>query len=115
MISYLLNFINIKILYKQKSHKNKPHSVSYKFGVVAMVSGIVGVPLGSAIAQYFRPRHPDVDPIVCATGLMISAPFVYFSLIVAKYSSGWCFFLVLIAEISLNLCWSLVADMVLVR
>lgn len=89
--------------------------MSYKFGVVAMLSGIIGVPLGSAIAQHFRPRIPDVDPIVCASGLLISAPFVYFTLIVAKYSGGWCFFLVLLAEISLNLCWSLVADMVLVR
>lgn len=80
-----------------------------------MLSGIIGVPLGSTIAQYFRPRMAEVDPIVCAGGLLISAPFVFFALIVAKYSGNWCFFLVLLAEISLNLCWSLVADMVLVR
>lgn len=80
-----------------------------------MTSGLLGVPFGSYLAQRLRPRYPDVDPIICACGLLLSSPFVYFALIVAKYSITWCYVFIFFAEITLNLCWSLVADILLVR
>lgn len=89
-------------------------SVSYKFGIVAMMSGLVGVPLGSGLAQYFRRKHENSDPIICAWGLLISAPLVYVALLLARFSDGWCFFVIFLAEVSLNICWSIVADMLLV-
>uniref|UniRef100_A0A2M4DDX0 Putative secreted protein n=1 Tax=Anopheles darlingi TaxID=43151 RepID=A0A2M4DDX0_ANODA len=46
---------------------------------------------------------------------MASAPFIYLALVVIKYSGGWCFTLVFIAELLLNLTWSIVADILLVR
>lgn len=90
------------------------YSVSFKFGIVAMLSGLFGVPLGSFLAQYFRKTHQRTDPIICAWGLFISAPLVYIALILARYSNGWCFFVIFLAELSLNLCWSIVADILLV-
>jgi MFS transporter, Spinster family, sphingosine-1-phosphate transporter len=94
-----------------------PHvnRVSYKFGLVAMMAGLIGVPLGSGLAQHFRPINSSCDPLICAFGLITSAPFVYLGLVVAKYSTDWAFFFVFMAQITLNLCWSLVADMLLVR
>ncbi|XP_055701225.1 protein spinster isoform X4 [Phlebotomus papatasi] len=88
-------------------------SVAYRFGIVAMLAGLIGVPLGSFLAQRLRPRDPMCDPKICAAGLLVSAPFVYLALVVAKYSSNWTFILVFFAMISLNLCWSIVADILL--
>jgi hypothetical protein len=90
-------------------------SVSYKFGIVAMMAGLVGVPLGSGLAQHFRHIYSSSDPLICAFGLITSAPFVYLGLVVARYSTNWSFFFVFLAEVTLNLCWSIVADMLLVR
>lgn len=80
-----------------------------------MMAGLMGVPLGSAIAQRLRPINLSCDPLICAFGLITSAPFVYLGLVVAKYSANWCFFFVFVAQVTLNMCWSLVADMLLVR
>lgn len=91
-------------------------SVAYKFGIIAMSAGIIGVPLGSGLVQYLRPRYSSqCDAMVCASGLFVSAPFVYASLVVAKYSVHWCFICMFVAEVALNLCWSIVADILLVR
>lgn len=79
-----------------------------------MVSGLIGVPLGSFLAQHFRRTHQRTDPIICAWGLLISAPLVYLALILARFAEGWCYFIICLAEISLNLCWSIVADILLV-
>lgn len=80
-----------------------------------MLAGLIGVPLGSFLAQRLRPRDPMCDPKICAAGLLVSAPFVYLALVVAKYSTNWTFILVFFAMMSLNLCWSIVADILLVR
>lgn len=85
------------------------------FGITAMLAGLIGVPLGSYLVQRLRPTYPKCDGLVCAWGLFISAPLVYAALVVAPYNGTWCFFLVFLAQISLNLCWSIVADILLVR
>lgn len=79
-----------------------------------MVSGLIGVPLGSFLAQHFRRTHQRTDPIICAWGLLISAPLVYLALILARFAEVWCYVVICLAEISLNLCWSIVADILLV-
>lgn len=79
-----------------------------------MMAGLIGVPLGSGLAQRLRLVNLSCDPLICAFGLITSAPFVYLGLVVAPYSTNWCFFFVFIAEVTLNLCWSIVADMLLV-
>lgn len=86
-----------------------------RFGMIAMVAGLIGVPLGSFIAQRQRATNPECDPVICGYGALISAPFVYLVLITAGHSSGVSFFFVFIAMVALNTCWSLVADMLLVR
>lgn len=80
-----------------------------------MMAGIIGVPLGSFVAQKQRPVMPNCDPLICALGLFISSPMVYFAMILASKSLGWTLFFVFLGMVSLNLTWSLVADMTLVR
>jgi MFS transporter, Spinster family, sphingosine-1-phosphate transporter len=80
-----------------------------------MFAGLIGVPLGSHLAQRFRPIDSQCDPLICAFGLIASAPCVYLGLVCAPYSSTWCFIFVFLAQLLLNQCWSIIADMLLVR
>lgn len=79
-----------------------------------MLAGIIGVPSGSFLAQKLRPIVPNCDPLICAFGLFLSSPMVYFAIIVADTTLGWSMFFVFLAEVTLNLTWSIVADMLLV-
>lgn len=80
-----------------------------------MFAGLCGVPLGSYIAQKKRVQVPNCDPIVCAYGAIISSVFVYFVLVTTHANIDWAFAFVFFGMVSLNMCWSLVADMLLVR
>lgn len=90
-------------------------SVSLKFGVVAMLSGIMGVPFGSFLSQKLRWWDECADAHVCAAGLLLSAPTVFFALISCVYSETLCLTLVFFAEFFMNLTWALVTDILLVR
>lgn len=92
-----------------------PFSVAYKFGVVAMMSGLLGVPIGGYLAQRFRNIFRQIDPHVCAIGLLTSAPMVYFALISASSYTTICYMFIFFGEILLNLNWSIVGDILLVR
>ncbi|XP_023936077.1 protein spinster isoform X2 [Bicyclus anynana] len=87
-------------------------SVSYKFGLVGMAAGALGVPLGSALAQRLRARMPDCDPVICGLALLASAPLVFFALASVR-SGGLAYFLVFLGMLTCNLTWSIVADIVL--
>lgn len=91
------------------------HSVSFKFGVITMVSGIIGVPLGTYIAQTLKKRSKRADPIICACGLIISAPLLAGSMLVVEKNATIAYTLVFFGEVALNLNWAIVADILLVR
>ncbi|XP_065160586.1 protein spinster isoform X5 [Atheta coriaria] len=88
-------------------------SVSLNFGIIAMFAGLIGVPLGSAIAQRLRLTHPHIDPEICGFALLFSAPMVYFALVTASYSTSLCYLCIFLGMASLNLTWSIVADILL--
>lgn len=79
-----------------------------------MIAGLIGVPFGSILAQKLRVRWQQADPLICAVGLLISAPFVFFALIFAGSDSTVCYILVFFGQLAINLNWSIVADMLLV-
>lgn len=89
-------------------------SVSYKFGLVGMAAGALGVPAGSWLAQRLRPRWPDCDPTICGFALLVSAPLVYFALVAVGVHPSATYLLIFLGMLTLNLTWSIVADMVLV-
>lgn len=80
-----------------------------------MLAGIAGVPLGSYIAQRMRPTHPTIDATLCGWSLLMSSPLVFFSLFGARFLSTACYVLVFFAMLLLNMTWSIVADILLVR
>lgn len=90
-----------------------PDDVAYKFGIIGMTSGLIGVPLGSMLAQKLRVRWPTADPLICAVGLLISAPLIFFASITANTNDTLCYILIFFGQVSLNLNWAIVADMLL--
>lgn len=89
-------------------------SVSLNFGIIAMAAGLIGVPLGSFMAQHLKVRWPKADPLICAGGLLISAPLLFLGLALADKYNYLVLALIFFGQISLNLNWSIVADILLV-
>ena len=88
--------------------------VSYIFGLIAMLAGLVGVPLGSFLGQKLRVRYPRADALVCGGGLLFSTPFLLAGLVMAGWNTTACFSVIFFGQVLLNLNWSIVADMCLV-
>lgn len=89
------------------------NDVSFIFGVIAMLAGLVGVSVGVISATRLRARFPRADPLVCATGLLVSAPLMFLGAVVTEYSVVWAYVLFFFGQVFLNLNWSIVADMLL--
>ena len=66
-------------------------NVSFKFGIVMTLSGLLGVPAGSYISQIIRHQVPNADPIVCAVTLLVSVPILFFGFVTANYSLSLCY------------------------
>ncbi|XP_063983786.1 protein spinster isoform X2 [Diachasmimorpha longicaudata] len=87
--------------------------VSFVFGGIAMLAGLIGVPLGSFMAQRMRIKWHQADPLICGIGLLVSAPMIFFAIITSSGNSIVCFMLIFLGQLALNLNWSIVADMLL--
>lgn len=79
-----------------------------------MAAGLIGVPLGAGLSQYLRRTIQDGDPQICAFGLIISAPLVYLAMISITTSEALTYFFIFFGMVSLNMCWSIVTDILLV-
>lgn len=80
-----------------------------------MSAGILGVPLGSYLSTKLSKRYPRGDPVICAVGLLLSAPLLAASMILVTVSAPLAYISVFLGQIALNLNWAIVADMLLVR
>ena len=88
-------------------------NVSFIFGLVMMMSGVVGVPLGMMLSTQLKAKYPRVDPLVCGGGLLISAVFLLLGLALANHNIFACFTFIFCGSVALNLNWSIIADMLL--
>lgn len=80
-----------------------------------MTAGIIGVPLGSYLSTRLGKTYPRSDPVICAIGLLISAPLIAGSMLVITSNSTLAYILVFLGQLALNCNWAIVADMLLVR
>uniref|UniRef100_A0A3Q1CJN4 Protein spinster homolog 1 n=1 Tax=Amphiprion ocellaris TaxID=80972 RepID=A0A3Q1CJN4_AMPOC len=62
-------------------------SDSLIFGAITCVTGILGVATGVQVSRQLRTRTPRADPLVCAAGLLLSAPFLYLAIVFAQAST----------------------------
>lgn len=56
------------------------------FGLITCLTGVLGVGLGVETSRRLRRSNPRADPLVCAAGLLGSAPFLFLSLACARGS-----------------------------
>ncbi|CAH2980901.1 unnamed protein product [Chilo suppressalis] len=85
--------------------------VSLIFGGLTMASGLLGVPLGSWLGAGLVKHYPRAHPIICGAGLLLSAPAMTIAVAIADQSYYAQFIFMLLAEVTLNLNWAIVADM----
>lgn len=71
--------------------------------------------MGTFIAQRLKKTSPRADPIICACGLIISAPMLAGSMLVVSANTTLAYLLVFFGSVALNLNWAIVADILLVR
>jgi len=88
-------------------------NMSLIYGILTIVSGIVGVISGSLMSQKLRPSIPTVDALICGFGLSISSIFFYFSFLFASGNVYVTYTLVFFGLLFLNLNWALVGDILL--
>lgn len=84
------------------------------FGFVTMLSGVVGVPLGSILSTKLKQKYARADPLICAGGLILSALLLGVAMVICNKNIYLAFFLLFLGEVALNLNWSIVADILLV-
>lgn len=93
-----------------------PHlgnSESLTFGIITCVTGVLGVSSGVEISRRWHRTNPRADPLVCAAGLLGSAPFLFLALVFARSSITFTYVFIFIGETLLSLNWAIVADMLL--
>lgn len=89
--------------------------ISLVFGIVTVVSGMIGVPTGMFLSNWLKPVFPQVDPLICGAGLVGSAVLLVFVFTVASQNVYACFVLIFFAEFLISLNWSVANDITLVR
>ncbi|CAH0715603.1 unnamed protein product, partial [Brenthis ino] len=85
--------------------------VSFIFGALTMLSGLVGVPLGAWLGAALVRRWGRAHALICGAGLLASAPAMGLAMLLTDQSFYAPFALMFIGEVALNLNWAIVADM----
>ncbi|XP_068435358.1 protein spinster homolog 1 [Clinocottus analis] len=92
---------------------NCASSDSLIFGVITCVTGVLGVASGVQLSRQLRTRTARADPLVCATGLLLSAPFLYLAIVCAQASTVATYVFIFLGETFLSMNWAIVADILL--
>ncbi|CAJ0579129.1 unnamed protein product, partial [Mesorhabditis spiculigera] len=94
-------------------------SVSLVFGLITCCAGIVGVVVGSTVAQAwregrwgFKATH-TADTFVCATGSLLAMPFLYICLVTAAHHITTAWVLMFFGVTCMCLNWSVNMDMLM--
>ncbi|XP_071374954.1 protein spinster homolog 1 isoform X2 [Centroberyx affinis] len=83
------------------------------FGIITCVTGVLGVASGVEASRQLRKRTPRADPLVCAAGLLLSAPFLYLAIVFAQASTIATYVFIFLGETFLSMNWAIVADILL--
>ncbi|XP_053469768.1 protein spinster homolog 1 [Ictalurus furcatus] len=88
-------------------------SDSIYFGIITCVTGVLGVGMGGAVSHRLRQKTQRADPLVCAAGLLLAAPFLYLAIIFAQGSTIATYVFIFFGEMFLSMNWAIVADILL--
>ncbi|KAK3747989.1 hypothetical protein QZH41_014359 [Actinostola sp. cb2023] len=92
---------------------SKENDVSFKFGIITVAAGVIGVWLGAEFARRWRVYNKKADALVCAIGLISCTPFLYAALVLAHTHINLAYAAIFIGEVLLCMNWAPVGDMVL--
>ncbi|MEQ2175941.1 Protein spinster 1, partial [Goodea atripinnis] len=90
-------------------------SESLIFGIITVITGMLGVFSGVQVSRQLRKKTPRADPLVCAAGLLLSAPFLFLAIVFAQGSTVATYAFIFFGETFLSMNWAIVADILLVR
>jgi len=85
--------------------------VTFYFGVVTCVGGLLGVISGMLLSKYLRPRFQWIDPVICGTSLLLSIPLLVGGILLAKDHLVISYVVILFGMYFLNFNWSVAVDM----
>uniref|UniRef100_A0A665SYP6 Protein spinster homolog 1 n=1 Tax=Echeneis naucrates TaxID=173247 RepID=A0A665SYP6_ECHNA len=83
------------------------------FGIITCVTGVLGVASGVQVSRQLRKKTSRADPLVCAAGLLLSAPFLYLAIVFAEASTIATYVFIFFGETFLSMNWAIVADILL--
>ncbi|XP_036975982.1 protein spinster homolog 3 isoform X3 [Acanthopagrus latus] len=86
---------------------------SYIFGAVTVVTGILGGCLGTVLSRWFSKKRSNADPLICAVGLLGSAPCLFIAIFVATASIPTTYVFIFLGEVLISLNWAVMADILL--
>ncbi|XP_033748857.1 protein spinster homolog 1-like isoform X2 [Pecten maximus] len=104
---YVLDSIKIQGQEAQQS------SVSLIFGILTVAAGLTGVAIGGETSRRLKDRYPRADPVICACGMLVGAPFLFFALYVSRYNTTVAWVLIFFGETAVCINWSIVNDILL--
>lgn len=83
------------------------------FGVLTVVTGIVGVILGAEASRRYKKVNPRAEPLICASSLLAAAPCLYLALVLAPITLWASYVFLALGELLLSCNWAVVADILL--
>uniref|UniRef100_H3A6E8 Protein spinster homolog 1 n=1 Tax=Latimeria chalumnae TaxID=7897 RepID=H3A6E8_LATCH len=83
------------------------------FGAITVGTGVFGVLIGTAVASRWKKITPHADPLICAVGMLSSAPCLYLAIVLAQSSTPATYVFIALGETFLSLNWAIVADILL--
>ena len=89
-------------------------SVSFVFGLVMSVAGVLGLTLGSGLSYWLRPKFMWIDPVLCGGGLLISVPLLWACMYIGEWTYIPCMVVLCFAQIFLNMNWAVSVDIAMV-
>ncbi|XP_054857808.1 protein spinster homolog 3 [Eublepharis macularius] len=88
-------------------------SNSLIFGGMTVAVGILGVVIGAEAARRYKKINAQADPIICAVGMIASAPCLYLAIMLAQESLVVTYIFIALGEFLLSLNWAVVTDILL--
>lgn len=88
-------------------------NVALIFGGITVAAGFIGVALGAESSRRYKKINPRADPLICAMGLLVCTPFLFFALVMSRYQIVLTWILIFLGEVALCLNWAIIADILL--
>ncbi|XP_061231416.1 protein spinster homolog 1 isoform X3 [Neopsephotus bourkii] len=86
---------------------------SMLFGALTVASGVLGVGLGAELSRRWSPHCPRAEPLLCAMGLLGSAPCLLLAIMAARPSPTAAYIFIFLGESLLSLNWAIVAEILM--